>query len=67
VSLCVFKAPLNGTVKNRKLLALRVERINSRTYNSTAELLQGTVAGVINNGETQQPVLQLRGVGSVNL
>jgi TonB-dependent starch-binding outer membrane protein SusC len=44
--------------------------IRSRNYNTSAEVLQGTVPGVtvINNGgdPTAQPTINIRGIGSIN-
>jgi TonB-linked SusC/RagA family outer membrane protein len=63
-----------GTVKKSQVVgaisSVSMKESTSRTYNSTAELLQGTVAGVtvINNGgdPTAQPTINIRGVGSIN-
>lgn len=63
-----------GSVKKSQVVgavsSVSLKETNSRTYNSTAELLQGTVAGVtvINNGgdPTAPPTINIRGVGSIN-
>jgi TonB-dependent starch-binding outer membrane protein SusC len=63
-----------GSVKRSKVLgavsSVSLKEANSRTYNSTAELLQGTVSGVtvINNGgdPTAAPTINIRGIGSLN-
>lgn len=47
-----------------------VKDISSRNYSNTAEVLQGTVAGVtvVNNGgsPTSSPSFKIRGIGSIN-
>ncbi|MBE9601590.1 TonB-dependent receptor [Pedobacter sp. MC2016-24] len=47
-----------------------VKEIGSRNYSNTAEVLQGTVAGVtvVNNGgsPTSTPSFKIRGIGSIN-
>lgn len=63
-----------GSVKKGEVLgavgAVSMKETSSRTYNSAAELLQGTVAGVtvINNGgdPTGEPTINIRGIGSLN-
>ncbi len=63
-----------GSVKKSQVLGavsnVSMKEASSRTYNSTAELLQGTVAGVtvINNGgdPTAPPTINIRGIGSLN-
>ncbi len=63
-----------GSIKRSAVLgavsSVSLKERSSRTYNSTAELLQGTVAGVtvLNNGgdPTSQPTINIRGVGSLN-
>jgi TonB-linked SusC/RagA family outer membrane protein len=61
----VKKAQVSGAVSSVSL-----KEASSRTYNSTAELLQGTAAGVtvINSGgdPTSPPVINIRGIGSLN-
>lgn len=63
-----------GSVKKNEVLGavgtVSMKETSSRTYNSAAELLQGTVAGVtvINNGgdPTAEPTINIRGIGSLN-
>jgi TonB-linked SusC/RagA family outer membrane protein len=63
-----------GSVKKNEVLgavgSVSMKESASRTYNSAAELLQGTVAGVtvINNGgdPTGEPTINIRGIGSLN-
>ncbi len=63
-----------GSVKKNEVLgavgAVSMKETSSRTYNSAAELLQGTVSGVtvINNGgdPTSEPTINIRGIGSLN-
>lgn len=63
-----------GSVKKNEVLgavgSVSMKETSSRTYNSAAELLQGTVAGVtvINNGgdPTGEPTINIRGIGSLN-
>lgn len=63
-----------GSVKKNEVLgsvgSVSMKETSSRTYNSAAELLQGTVAGVtvINNGgdPTAEPTINIRGIGSLN-
>ncbi|KFF04170.1 SusC/RagA family TonB-linked outer membrane protein [Flavobacterium reichenbachii] len=63
-----------GSVKKNEVLgavgAVSMKETSSRTYNSAAELLQGTVSGVtvINNGgdPTGEPTINIRGIGSLN-
>jgi TonB-linked SusC/RagA family outer membrane protein len=63
-----------GSVKKSQVVgavsSVSLKEISSRTYNSTAELLQGTAAGVtvINNGgdPTAPPTINIRGIGSLN-
>ncbi|MEP6931722.1 MAG: SusC/RagA family TonB-linked outer membrane protein, partial [Flavobacterium sp.] len=63
-----------GSVKKSEVLgavgSVSMKETSSRTYNSAAELLQGTVAGVtvINNGgdPTSEPTINIRGIGSLN-
>ncbi|WP_026707118.1 TonB-dependent receptor [Flavobacterium frigidarium] len=63
-----------GSVKKSQVVgavsSVSMKESSSRTYNSTAELLQGTVAGVtvINNGGDPMapPTINIRGVGSIN-
>lgn len=63
-----------GSVKKSEVVGavstVSMKEASSRTYNSTAELLQGTVAGVtvVNNGgdPTAPPKIIIRGVGSTN-
>ncbi|WP_244307290.1 SusC/RagA family TonB-linked outer membrane protein [Flavobacterium fluviatile] len=63
-----------GSVKKNEVLGavgtVSMKETASRTYNSAADLLQGTVAGVtvINNGgdPTGQPTINIRGIGSLN-
>ncbi|QSB28988.1 SusC/RagA family TonB-linked outer membrane protein [Flavobacterium sp. CLA17] len=63
-----------GSVKKNEVLgavgSVSMKETSSRTYNSAADLLQGTVAGVtvINNGgdPTGEPTINIRGIGSLN-
>lgn len=63
-----------GSVKKSEIIgavsSVSMKESSSRTYNSTAELLQGTVAGVtvVNNGgdPTAPPKIIIRGIGSTN-
>ncbi|MFB9076705.1 SusC/RagA family TonB-linked outer membrane protein [Flavobacterium procerum] len=63
-----------GSVKKNEVLgavgSVSMKETSSRTYNSAAELLQGTVAGVtvINDGgdPTASPTINIRGIGSLN-
>jgi TonB-linked SusC/RagA family outer membrane protein len=63
-----------GSVKKNEVLGavgtVSMKESSSRTYNSAAELLQGTVAGVtvLNNGgdPTAEPTINIRGIGSLN-
>jgi TonB-dependent starch-binding outer membrane protein SusC len=63
-----------GSIKRSQVLgavsSVSLKESSSRTYNSTAELLQGTVAGVtiLNNGgdPTAPPSINIRGIGSLN-
>ncbi|MEO8534307.1 MAG: SusC/RagA family TonB-linked outer membrane protein [Flavobacterium sp.] len=63
-----------GSIKKNEVLgavgSVSMKETSSRTYNSAAELLQGTVAGVtvINNGgdPTGEPTINIRGIGSLN-
>lgn len=63
-----------GSVKKNAVLgsvgSVSMKETSSRTYNSAAELLQGTVAGVtvLNNGgdPTAEPTINIRGIGSLN-
>jgi TonB-linked SusC/RagA family outer membrane protein len=63
-----------GSVKKNEVLgsvgSVSMKETSSRTYNSAAELLQGTVAGVtvLSNGgdPTAEPTINIRGIGSLN-
>lgn len=63
-----------GSVKKNEVLgavgSVSMKETSSRTYNSAAELLQGTVAGVtvISDGgdPTASPTINIRGIGSLN-
>ena len=63
-----------GSVKKNEVLgavgSVSMKETSSRTYNSAAELLQGTVAGVtvISDGgdPTASPTIYIRGIGSLN-
>lgn len=63
-----------GSVKKNEVLGavgtVSMKETSSRTYNSAAELLQGTVAGVtvISSGgdPTAEPTINIRGIGSLN-
>lgn len=63
-----------GSVKKKEVLgavgSISMKETASRTYNTAAELLQGTVSGVtvINNGgdPTGEPTINIRGIGSLN-
>lgn len=63
-----------GSVKKSEVLgsvgSVSMKETSSRTYNSAAELLQGTVAGVtvLSNGgdPTAEPTINIRGIGSLN-
>ncbi|MGA9639285.1 SusC/RagA family TonB-linked outer membrane protein [Flavobacterium sp.] len=63
-----------GSVKRSQITGavstVSLKESSSRTYNSTAELLQGTVAGVtvLNSGgdPTAPPKVIIRGIGSIN-
>ncbi|OMQ08270.1 SusC/RagA family TonB-linked outer membrane protein [[Flexibacter] sp. ATCC 35103] len=63
-----------GSVKKNEVLGavgtVSMKESSSRTYNSAAELLQGTVAGVtvISSGgdPTAEPTINIRGIGSLN-
>ncbi|TPG40777.1 SusC/RagA family TonB-linked outer membrane protein [Flavobacterium pectinovorum] len=63
-----------GSVKKNEVLgsvgSVSMKETSSRTFNSAAELLQGTVAGVtvLSNGgdPTAEPTINIRGIGSLN-
>ena len=59
------KSQISGAISSVSL-----KGVSSRTYNNTAELLQGTVSGVtvVNSGgdPTSSPKIVIRGVGSIN-
>lgn len=63
-----------GSLKRTEVLgavaSVAMKESSSRNYNSAAELLQGTVAGVtvLNNGgdPTSPPSINIRGIGSIN-